>query len=177
MISTSCQVCSDSVRPYDLSVNTLRHKSQRQPAAFPDLYCKASIPADPTYARSQRIAETNKALNRLPSRLSTSIRPLELQHHSQCDDNNERRRNHARPDTRLVGRLVLLAEHGAADDSTDTAEADEGGGAQGALPLAADVVCLPGQDAGDISVAGGGGQEDAKVADADVLDVAEETET
>lgn len=126
--------------------------------------------------RSQRIPESHKALNRLPTSLGTSIRPLELEAHGQRDDNNQRRRNHARPDTRLVARLVLLAEHRATDDSTDAAESDEGGGAQSALPLATDVVGLPSQDAGHVSVAGGRGKEDAKVADADVLDVSKKTQ-
>lgn len=77
----------------------------------------------------------------------------------------------------MVRWLVLLAEYRAADDAADTTGADEGGRAQGALPLAADIVGLPGQDAGDVGVAGGGREEDAEVADTDVVGEAEEWET
>ena len=77
----------------------------------------------------------------------------------------------------MVRRLVLLTEDGAADDTADATEADERGRAESTLPLSSDVVRLPGENAGDVGVGGGGGNEDAEVASADILHVSEESDT
>lgn len=77
----------------------------------------------------------------------------------------------------MIHRLVLLSEHRTTNDTTDTAEADKGGRAECSLPLASDVVGLPCQDAWNVSIAGCDSDKDAEVADANVLDVAEEAET
>jgi hypothetical protein len=60
-------------------------------------------------------------------------------------------------------RSILSAEDGASDDATDTSCADEGSGAKSALPLAADVVGLPGEDAGNVGIGCCGSKEYAEV--------------
>jgi hypothetical protein len=125
---------------------------------------------------SQRISETNQTFDRLATSLRTGICPPELELHRQSDDDDQRRGNHAGPDSWAILRLVLLTEDGATNDAANTAEADEGGRAQCALPLAANVVGLPGEHTGDIGIAGRRGEEDTKVTDTHVLDVSKETE-
>lgn len=63
---------------------------------------------------------------------------------------------------------VLGSKDCAANNAADTACADEGGGAESAFPLTADVVGLPGKDARDVCVCGSGSEEDAKVSGAGV---------
>ena len=83
--------------------------------------------------------------------------------HADTDDQQLHRDGsvHAGP---VVGG-VLRPEHQRAGDAADAAEADEGGGAEGAFPLAADVVGLVGHGGGDLGVDGAGEEEDAEVAD------------
>jgi hypothetical protein len=71
----------------------------------------------------------------------------------------------------------LRTENSAADNTANTSRTNQGSGAKGALPLSSNVVCLPCQDARYIGVASSGGNEDAKVANANVIDEAEKRET
>jgi hypothetical protein len=112
---------------------------------------------------SHGIPEPNQALNWLSTCFSALIRADELELQSQCNDNDERTRNHASPDTGLVVRLVLGAEDSATDDAANAAKANKCRRAEGAFPLPADVVGLPREDTGDVGVAGGGGEEDTKL--------------
>ena len=67
--------------------------------------------------------------------------------------------------------LILGAEDSATDYATNTTSTDEGSRAESALPLATDVVGLPGKNAGNICVCGSGCEEDAwKTELADVCD-------
>ena len=77
--------------------------------------------------RSQRIPEPNQPLNRLPTSLSTLIRPDKLELQRKRDANDQRTSDHAGPDTGLISRLVLCAKDGTTDNTTDAAEADERG--------------------------------------------------
>lgn len=72
---------------------------------------------------------------------------------------------------------VLRTEHCATNDTADTTETDERGRAEGTLPLPSDVVRLPSENARHVGVGGSGGEEDSKVACANVLDVSEEADT
>ncbi|KAB8343155.1 hypothetical protein FH972_022745 [Carpinus fangiana] len=63
-----------------------------------------------------------------------------------------------------ISGTILLAEHGATDYAADAAEADHSGAAEGALPVAADVVGLVSHNDGDVGVAAGSREKDAKVA-------------
>lgn len=80
---------------------------------------------------------------------------MEFEVHESSNDNNQSRRNDGGVDTWSVAWLVLRAEDRRTDYSTDSSCADEGRGGEGALPLAAEVVGLVGEDGGDIGVAGG----------------------
>lgn len=77
----------------------------------------------------------------------------------------------------MVLRFVLLAKDRAADDASDSSRADECRRAQCSLPLATDVVGLPGEDAGDVGIASGRGNEHAKVTNTNILDIAKEWKT
>jgi len=68
----------------------------------------------------------------------------------------------------------VCTEHSRADDTTNTAEADESGRAKSALPLSSNVVCLPGESAGHVGVGSSCSKEDTEIADADVLGKPEE---
>lgn len=65
-------------------------------------------------------------------------------------------------DAGVVGGKILGAEGQGADDASDGAHAGQGGAAKGAGPVAADVVGLPRQHAGDGGVAAGGDEEDGE---------------
>lgn len=125
----------------------------------------------------QGISEALKTLDELATSSSALIRPPELQVKKQRNDHDETSCDHAGSDTRDVVRSILSAEYSATDDATDTASADESGGAESTLPLAADVVRLPCQDGGDVGVGGGRGEENASVADADAAGEADHGET
>jgi hypothetical protein len=70
----------------------------------------------------------------------------------------------------------LVSEHSAANNAADAPSADQSGGAESALPLTTDVVCLVGEHAGDVGIASDSGDKDAEIADAIVLREAEKWE-
>ena len=70
----------------------------------------------------------------------------------------------------------MVSEHSAANNAADAASADQSGGAESALPLTTDVVCLVGEYAGDVGIASDSGDKDAEIADAIVLREAEKWE-
>lgn len=72
----------------------------------------------------------------------------------------------------MVFWLVLVTEDRATNDTTDTSRADQGRGAKRTLPLTSDVVRLPGEDAGNVGVTGCRGNEDAKIANSDIVEIA-----
>lgn len=84
--------------------------------------------------------------------------------HQHQDDVHQRTGNASVHAGLVPRRLVLLPEDQAAGNAPDAAEADEGGGAEGALPLAADVVGLEAHHGGDVRVGAGGDEENAEVA-------------
>lgn len=126
---------------------------------------------------SQGIPKPRQPLNNLATGLRAPIRPPKLHIQRRANNHNQRTGDHSSVHARLILRRVLAPEDSAADDAADAACPDEGSGAEGALPLAADVVGLPGEDGGDVGVAGADGEEDAEVADADVGYEAQECET
>lgn len=63
------------------------------------------------------------------------------------------------------------------DDAANTSSAHQSSRAKRTLPLAADVVCLPREDAGDVCVARTCCKEYAKIANSDVFDEAEKSES
>lgn len=65
-------------------------------------------------------------------------------------------------DAGVIGGKILGPEGQGADDASDGAHAGQGGAAKGAGPMAADVVGLPRQHAGDGGVAAGGDEEDGE---------------
>lgn len=84
---------------------------------------------------------------------------MKLEVHEACNDHDQCRRNDGRVDTWSVAWLILGAEDGGSNDTTDTSCTDQRGGGEGALPLATQIVGLVGEDGGDVGVAGGGGEE------------------
>ena len=82
------------------------------------------------------------------------------------NDDDDAVADHAGPQTRPIERSVLAAEDKTSSDTTDASEADKCGGAEGALPLSADVVGLVRHGGGDVGVCSGGGEEDTEVPDA-----------
>ena len=119
------------------------------------------------------ISEAMHALNHLPTGRSSLVRTVKLEVQSQCDDNDQSAREHARDDARMVVRLILITEHCAANDATDATGSDQGSGAQSTLPLTTDVVCLPCQNARDVGVASGGCKKDSKVAYSNIVEISE----
>ena len=101
---------------------------------------------------------------------------MKLERHYAGNQHNQPTGNHDRVDSRSVLGAVLLAEDCGPDNATDATHADQRRGAEGALPLAPDVVCLIGKDAGHVGVAGDGREEDAKVAHAVVFCESQERE-
>lgn len=88
------------------------------------------------------VPETLQAFNRLASSGSAFVRTVELQLQCKGNEHNEHAGNQRSCDAGMIGRLVLLAEHGAANDAANTTCSDKGGGGQCTLPLATDVVGL-----------------------------------
>ena len=76
-------------------------------------------------------------------------------------DKNPRNR---RPNPRQIPRRILGPEDRPPADAADPAESDKHRRAEGALPLAADVVGLVGEGGWDIGVCACGDEEDAEVA-------------
>jgi hypothetical protein len=111
----------------------------------------------------QGVSESLKTLNDLSTSICALVRHPELEVHKQSDDYDESSGDHAGSNAGHVVRSILSAEDGASDDTTDTSCTDEGSGAESALPLAADVVGLPGEDAGDVGVGSCGSEEYTEV--------------
>jgi hypothetical protein len=115
----------------------------------------------------QSVSESLKTLDDLATRSCALVRPPELQVHEQSNDNNETSGNHASSDARHVVRSILSAENSATDDSTNTTSTNESSRAESTLPLTADVVSLPCEDAGNIGVGRSSSEEDTEVAEDD----------
>jgi hypothetical protein len=77
----------------------------------------------------------------------------------------------------VVRWLVLTAEDSPANDTTNATKPDKCGRAEGTLPLAADIVGLPGKYARHIGVTCRGREEDAEVPGTDVLDISKEAKS
>lgn len=83
-----------------------------------------------------RIPEPLEPLDDLPAGGGALVGALELPLERERDDDDERVGDEAGVHAGLVARgRVLVAEDGGADDAADAAGADEGGAAEGALPL------------------------------------------
>ena len=76
----------------------------------------------------------------------------------------ERNPRNRRPNPRQIPRRILGPEDRPPADTADAPESDKHRRAEGALPLAADVVGLVGECGGDIGVCARGDEEDAEVA-------------
>lgn len=83
--------------------------------------------------------------------------------HSHDDDQIA---SNARPDTRSVARAVLVAEDGAAGNTTDATEPDQGGGGKRSLPLTSNVVRLVSHNSRHTTVTSRADEKSAKVANA-----------
>jgi hypothetical protein len=123
--------------------------------------CHSVIQPPPQYLQS--VPESLQALNYLATVVRALVRHPKLQVQEQRNNNNEPRSNHARNNAGNVVRSILSAENCASDDPTDSTSTDECGGAERALPLPANVVRLPCEDAGNVGVRGSSSQEDAEV--------------
>lgn len=126
---------------------------------------------------SKSIPESFQTLNHFSTPRSTLVREPELHVEQTHDHNDQSARGHGGIDAWTIVRRIDFAEDERTDDATDTARADEGRGDQSAFPLASDIVRLVGHDAGDVGVAGGGGEKDAKVSDGVTLGESEERKT
>jgi hypothetical protein len=111
----------------------------------------------------QGISESLKTLNDLASSVRALVRPPELEVHEQCNNHDQSSSDHARSDTRHIVRSILSAEDGASNDTTDTSCTDKGSGAESALPLATDVVRLPGKNAWNVGISSRSSEEHAEV--------------
>lgn len=118
-----------------------------------------------------------QSFNDLPASSSTLVSTPELQLKHGGNDDDQRTRDHRGVDAGPVPWLILLPEDSAAHDATDAAGADQGRRSKSALPLAADVVGLVGEDARHVGVGGRRGEEDAEVTDSDVCAEAEQSQT
>lgn len=72
---------------------------------------------------------------------------------------------------------ILRAENSSSDNATDTSGTDKSRRAQSSLPLASDVVGLPGENSWHIGVTGGDGDKDTKVANCDVVKIPKKGKT
>lgn len=96
------------------------------------------------------------ALELLLAAASLAVLGLEVEGEQADDDEGETGSGDGGVDAGLVtGTSILGAEDEGANDTTDTTEPDEGGGTEGALPLATDVVSLVGEDGGNVAVGTG----------------------
>lgn len=77
----------------------------------------------------------------------------------------------------MVRGLVLISENRAANNAADAAKADQSGRTKSSLPLASDVVGLPGKNAGDVRVTSSDCKEYAKVSNANVVGVAKKSDS
>lgn len=122
------------------------------------------------------ISESFKALDDLASSSRPPVRANELQLQHSRNDNDQRTGDHSSVHARPIRRLVLLPEHCATDNAANATSTDECSTSQRSLPLATDIVRLPGEDAGHICVRGGGSEEGADVASGEVVEEAEHSE-
>jgi hypothetical protein len=76
-----------------------------------------------------------------------------------------------------IARGILLSEHQGPDNATHASETDERRTAECTFPVSSNVVSLIGHARGDVGVGSGADEEDAEVADADVVGPADERET
>ena len=94
------------------------------------------------------------------------VLPPERNGQARNQDQSQQAGGNARIQTRLVaGKLILLAEDQGASNTADTTEGDKGSGAEGTLPLTADVVGLVRHGSRNVGVGASSDQENAKVAD------------
>lgn len=98
--------------------------------------------------------------------VSPLVLPVGVQGQQSNENDGQETAGNAGVDTGAVVRSVLESENQAACDTTDTTETDQGRTAEGALPLATDVVGLVGHGGRDVRVGTSGDQEDGEVADA-----------
>ena len=131
----------------------------------------------PISSHLQSVSEPLKILNQLASSRCSLIRLVKLERHCKRDNDDKPTSNNRSVDTWPVTRLVLVSEHSATNNAADAASADQSGGAQSALPLATNVVCLVGEHAGNVGIASDSGDKGAEIADAVVLRKAEKRET
>lgn len=113
----------------------------------------------------QGIPEALKTLDDLATSIGALVSPPEFQIHKKSNDDDKTGSDHASGNARNVVRLVLGSEDCASYNPTNTTSADEGSGAESALPLAADVVGLPRKDCGDVGVGCCGCEEDTSITD------------
>lgn len=81
-------------------------------------------------------------LQHLLATISFGILSLKVQRQKSDKNKDQDLRSNRNANARNIVRSVLRSECRCADDTTKSAEADEGSRAEGALPLASDVVCL-----------------------------------
>ena len=123
----------------------------------------------------KRVPKAGQALDDLATRCSALIRSVKLEHQQPSDDDYQAVGQYGGVHAWPVAWLVLLAEHSRANNTTDTACTHKGRRGKSTLPLSTDVVSLEGEDARNVGVGRGGGKEDTKVADTDILREAEES--
>lgn len=123
------------------------------------------------------VFEPPQTLNGLSTRINALVCAVELEVQGQSDDDDQGTREHTSQNTRVVCGFVLFTEHRGADDSANTSSTHKSRRAQSTLPLASNVVGLPGEYTRDIRIAGRGGEEDTEVANTDILDIAEQWQT
>lgn len=110
------------------------------------------------------------SLQNLLTPVSLAILSLEVQIKQDNKNGSDKAAGNAGPHARLVSRhLILLTEHQATGNTTETTKANKSGTAESSLPLTSDVVGLEGHGSWDVAVGTGSDEEDTEVANVGAL--------
>lgn len=116
--------------------------------------------------RSNSVAEMWVILQHNLTAIGASILSFKDERVDAHSHDDEQIAGNARPDTRSVAWGVLVAEDGAAGNTTNATEPDQGGRGKCSLPLTSDVVSLISHNSRHATVTSRADEESAKVANA-----------